>query len=285
VVERDGVNLSLPVLCAAAGILRDVGVCELLLDAGAPADDGESVFLAAASDSYECLELLCRRGADVNGTNNRRGMPLLHWVLDVQHDRARVALLLEHGARPEQRVGPLEESALHVAVRRFRTQELEPLIAHGAEIDGETAGGMSAYRHALRRGFAAIVARLAELGCNTELTAADELALALNEGYLERARAALAAAPGLVPAAVPEEARLLCDLAGRNDSVEALRFLLDAGADLTARGLDGGTALHQAAWFAQPQTAELLIERGAALAKGLRSTGPWPKYCWARALR
>jgi len=44
-----------------------------------------------------------------------------------------------------------------------------------------------------------------------------------------------------------------------------MRLLLDAGADVASRGLDDGTALHQAAWFGQPAGARLLIERGAPL--------------------
>jgi ankyrin repeat protein len=44
-----------------------------------------------------------------------------------------------------------------------------------------------------------------------------------------------------------------------------VRLLIDAGADLAATGLDGGTALHQAAWFGQPENARLLIAAGAPL--------------------
>ena len=42
-------------------------------------------------------------------------------------------------------------------------------------------------------------------------------------------------------------------------------MLINAGADLTAPGLDSGTPLHQAAWFGQPANAWLLIDAGAPL--------------------
>src|SRR5262249_62138725 len=44
-----------------------------------------------------------------------------------------------------------------------------------------------------------------------------------------------------------------------------VKLLIDAGADLTATGLDSGTPLHQAAWFGQPANARLLIDAGARL--------------------
>jgi ankyrin repeat protein len=37
------------------------------------------------------------------------------------------------------------------------------------------------------------------------------------------------------------------------------------GANLDATGLDGGTALHQAAWFGQPANIQILVDAGADL--------------------
>ena len=62
----------------------------------------------------------------------------------------------------------------------------------------------------------------------------------------------------------PEEARILPDLAGRG-AVKGMKLLLDSGVEVDARGLDGGTARHQAAWFWQPDAAELAVARGASL--------------------
>ncbi len=44
-----------------------------------------------------------------------------------------------------------------------------------------------------------------------------------------------------------------------------MQLLIDAGADLAAPGMDGGTPLHQAAWFGQPANLRLLIAAGAPL--------------------
>jgi ankyrin repeat protein len=188
----------------------------------------------------------------------------LHHCLDWSYggDDA-LRALLEGGADPDERRGPRAETALHVAARRRRARAVEILLAHGADGDARTAGGKTARMHALRRGFADVVAALGEHGV-VELTDADRLAVALVDGRLDEARAILAACPGAARTGNPEEDRLLADLAGR-PGTERVQLLIDAGADLAATGLDGGTALHQAAWFGQPDNARLLIAAGAPL--------------------
>jgi ankyrin repeat protein len=173
--------------------------------------------------------------------------------------------LLARGDDPNERYGDFEETALHVAVRRRRLECLDVLLAHGVEIDATTAGGRTAYQHAAARGFDEITGHLASSGADVSLEPGDALAAALCAGELDRARRLLANAPDLVELLPRERARILPDLAGRQGRVPEVAFLLDTGADLCARGLDGGTALHQAAWFGQLESAELLIERGAPL--------------------
>lgn len=49
------------------------------------------------------------------------------------------------------------------------------------------------------------------------------------------------------------------------DSVDAIRMLLDAGADIGARDVTGMTPLHVAAMYSRGKAAVLLLERGADL--------------------
>lgn len=189
----------------------------------------------------------------------------LHDVLDRAYTRDAADRLLASGEDPNARRGPLDETPLHVAVRRRRVEIIEPLVTAGAVLDATTRGGMTAYRHARRRGFTECAGALAALGCDTRMTEGDALAVALLDGDLATARARLARRPALARAKTPEEARLLPDLAGFEGRAEAVALLLDHGADIEARGLDGGTALHQACWFGAPASARLLLERGAPL--------------------
>jgi ankyrin repeat protein len=185
----------------------------------------------------------------------------LHRLLDWEYSDAAFWELLEGGADVnERRAG---ETPLHVAARRRRPPAVEVLLARGADAEARDGGGKTAYVHALRRGFDDVVAVMAGRGA-VALTDADRLAVALVGGRLDEARAILAASPGAARTGNPEEDRLLADLAGR-PGIERVQLLVDAGADLAATAMDGGTALHQAAWFGQPDNARLLIEAGAPL--------------------
>lgn len=172
--------------------------------------------------------------------------------------------MLEEGADPNKSHGPLGETLLHVATRRRRKSTVEILLDHGADINAKTANGKTAYAHAVRRGFTEVVKLLIVRGAHTELNEADQLAVAVVNGHLDEARRILASHPEAARTGNPEEDRLLADVAGRN-STEPVKLLIDAGADLTATGLDSGTPLHQAAWFGQPDNARLLIDAGAPL--------------------
>jgi len=172
--------------------------------------------------------------------------------------------MLDDGADPNEREGSLSETPLHVATRRRRAGAVEILLARRADIDAKTAGGKTAYAHAVRRGFDDVAAPLRKQGADTVLNEPDRFAVAVVEGRLDDARAILADHPEVARTGNPEEDRLLADVAGRNGS-PPVELLISAGADLTAPGLDSGTPLHQAAWFGQPDNARLLIDAGAAL--------------------
>ncbi len=191
----------------------------------------------------------------------------LHQLLDFEYgDDGDAALrrLLDEGADPNGRAGPRSETPLHVAVRRRRASAVAILLDRGAQIDAVTAGGKTAYAHAVRRGFDEVAELLRARGCATTLAEADRLAVAVVGGRLDEARAILEASPGVARTGNAEEDRLLADVAGRDDP-RAVELLIRAGADLTAPGLDDGTPLHQAAWFGQPANARLLIAAGAPL--------------------
>ena len=251
-------------LLGAAGAAGNAALTGHLLAAGADPNDGAAVFHAAAERHFDCLELLVRQGGDLDRTRELDGNAPLHWLLDERYQRQAVEWLLDHGADVNLRAGEIEETPLHVATRRRRLDAVKLLIDRGADIDARTAGGKTAYAHAVRRPFDEVSDLLAERGADTSLNAADRLAVALVHERIEEARQLIAADPGLVPGMNPEEARILPDVAsqGRREAVE---LLLDAGADIAARGVDGGTALHVAAWFCQPDMIELLLQRSAPL--------------------
>ena len=153
---------------------------------------------------------------------------------------------------------------IHIAAMRRRLKAVEILLDFGAEIDIKNKHGKTAYVHAIRRGFNEVAELLAHRGAETSMNDADRLAVALSNLRLDEARQIMAEHPEAVKTGNPEEDRLLADMAGRFE-IEPVKMLVAAGADLTARGLDTGTALHVAAWFGQPDNARILIDAGSPL--------------------
>lgn len=191
----------------------------------------------------------------------------LHQMLDVEYGPDGDAVLrqrLDGGEDPNAREGDASETPLHVATRRRRREAVAILLDHGAEIDAQNGHGKTDYAHALRRGFTEVAELLAERGADTSLADADHFAVAIVEGRLDDARQIADEHPGVVRTGNPEEDRLLADVAGRC-AIEPVQMLIEMGADLAAPGLDGGTPLHQTAWFGQPANARLLIDAGAPL--------------------
>lgn len=174
----------------------------------------------------------------------------------------RIRILIRDGADINAVTGG--EAPIHVAARRRRLDAIQLLLELGADIDAKTKGGQSAFAHTIRRGFNEISGFLEERGADTSLSNADLLAVAVGRGMLKEAAEIVLEDPDCVKTGNPEEDRLLADMAGR-EAREAVKFLIDCGADLTAYGLDDGTPLHQAAWFGQPANAALLIDAGAPL--------------------
>ncbi len=190
----------------------------------------------------------------------------LHRFLDFEYGPtgdSELVRRLANGSDPNGR-DKHGETPLHVAVRRRRLEAVRILLDHGANVDTQNAYGKTCFAHAVRRGFDEVAELLKDLGADTTLNAADEFAVAVGAGDLDGAARILAQTPGAVRTGNPEEDRVLADMAGRN-RIDVVRFLIEAGADIQALGLDTGTPLHIAAWFGQPDNVRSLVAAGASL--------------------
>ncbi|HEV8600177.1 MAG TPA: ankyrin repeat domain-containing protein [Gemmatimonadales bacterium] len=89
-----------------------------------------------------------------------------------------------------------------------------------------------------------------------------QLAVACEVGEASRVRNLLARRPDLAASLSHTEQRKLPD-AARDDNPAAVRLMLDAGWPVDARGQEGGTALHWAAWRGDADMVCELLSRGA----------------------
>jgi ankyrin repeat protein len=183
-------------------------------------------------------------------------------MLDWSYSRPALEAALSGSPHLEARYGSRRETPLHVAARRRRLDAVALLLDAGADINARTEGNKTAYAHCVRRNFDDVAQLLAGRGADTTLRPTDRFAVAVVSHALDEARAVLAAHPGVARTGNPEEDRLLADVAGRL-ATEPVTFLLAQDVDLSAPGLDGGTPLHQAAWFGSVDNLRALLAAGA----------------------
>jgi ankyrin repeat protein len=237
-------------LYGAAGVVHDPELTDLLLEAGADPNDGESVYHSCEASDPACLRLLLKHGADPNGTHG------LGHAID--YDRVgHVRLMLEAGA-------DASDGALLVhAVRRGCGEEMLRLLAeHGVPLD-RTGGEWStpreeyrtAYQNAVLRGRDDIASLLAELGASTEVPPEDLTVAALARG--ERPAEPL-------PEKLSADAQEVLILAVlRQEHLDAIVDVLGVNFFGHVGGGPPGTLLHHACWVGNPKTVRMLLDRGA----------------------
>lgn len=268
--ESDDTPVPIPALYHAC-MSDNVPLVNLLLDRGAPTQDGESIYHAAQYDRRACLEALVAHGADLSSTQSPYGnTPLYFLVGHAADDDGRAAWfrgfvwLLEHGADPNVPSDAKQETPLHgVAGGGPKVATARALLAHGADPNLRRGDGRTAYELAVRSGNLAIAHLLLEHGADPgSLGAEDELLQACFTGDAARARAVLEAHPDLAQAITTHGGSALGH-AVVQDNAGAIRVMLELGCALDAQASDGGTALHWAAWHGKPDLVRLLLSLGA----------------------
>jgi ankyrin repeat protein len=214
-------------------------LAKTMLDLGADPNDGSLYF---AVDMHDATTDMRAR----DGSRLRADHPNKLSALDL------VKVLLDRGADPNKStVGQLHStslccgdfangSAFYRAAIASDVDALKLMIARGAQIEWtpvefKAAGGEGG------RGANANVGKTPIM-----------VAMAGGKG------AGLAGGPGFTRLGLPPFRE-----ASNRDPVEALKVLLDAGADVNAKAPDGNTALHQAVTARKPELIDVLVKAGA----------------------
>lgn len=267
----------------AAGIARHPGVTRLLLDHGADPNDDETPYHAPETTDNRAMTVLLESGT-LNAVS-------LSWMLLRKcdwHDFDGLKLVLDHGADPNL-IPRFRHSALHHAIQRDnRLAMIALLLDRGANPAlPNTRDGRSATVMAARRGRGDVLSLLQQRGLPLGLRGVDRLIGACALDDREAIRTLIVNKVELVE----QGGTLLAQFAGAGN-VAGVGHLLDCGVSPASLYLEGdgyfgiagnSTALHVAAWRAEPEVVKLLIARGAPVqatdAKGRTALALAVKAC------
>jgi uncharacterized protein len=234
---------------------RDVKTVRALLRAHVPvnapeADGTTALHWAVRADDVEMIRMLIGAGADVKAATRLGITPL--GLAAVNGSAAAMEPLLKAGADANA-ASPEGETVLMTASRTGQPAAVQLLLARGAQVNAtESWRGETALMWAAAEDHPAVVKLLLEHGASIN---ARSRALEYPE---VRYNLATHATP-----VYPRGGLTAVMFAARQDALESVRVLADAGADLNVADPDGATALMLAIVNSHYDLAAALAEKGA----------------------
>ena len=254
----------------AAAIARHPGLTQLLLDNGADPNDEETPYHVPEGYDNTVLRILLNSGKLSPESLNTILLRKCDW-----HDEHGIALALEHGANPNQ-ITRWGFTALHQSLRRDNGLIIiELLLNHGADPTIPTRDGISAIQIAAHRGRkdALDLFQQRNVALPQLLSPLDQLITACAQNNEAIILTLTQTHPNLTNELLAQGGTLLAQFAGNNNA-KGLARLLDLGVSPASLYIHGdgyfniprnSTALHVAAWRAQPAAVQLLIDSGAPI--------------------
>jgi uncharacterized protein len=231
----------------AVRALADTGADLNLVDP----DGTTALTLAIINGHFDTAVALLEKGADPN-VADRSGMTSLYAAVDmhtIQTVWGRPMPLLEDDTDPVALVKALLAHGADPNVQLTR-----PIIGRHTRNTGDSSlsAGTTALARAAKSGDARLMKVLLDGGANPHLTQADLTTVAI----IAAGGGGQRVYPGPASVSTP---------ATEQDSLAALRLVVEAGIDLDAFNVNGDTALHRAAARGADSMVAYLAERGARL--------------------
>jgi ankyrin repeat protein len=239
-------------------------MAQYLLDQGANIEGNDELggYTPLMNTSFlPMVELLVKRGANVNAQNKFNYTPLHKAVFNFVEDKRKendmkkiLSLLLSKGAKPDAQ-DKNGNTPLMTAVQKVTPAKM--LIAAGANVNIKNNNGETALMYATKGGLIKVVLVMPVIGPATEVA---KLLIEKSADVNAQdvfGKTALMHAAGAVNA--------------QGDSyksyTEMVNILLESGAKLEIADKEGNTALFWATRFNRKNTADLLIAKGANAAQ------------------
>jgi uncharacterized protein len=265
-MDRDGT----PALMTAV-LYGDAAIVKLLLDRGADPNAtnraGATALMWAIPNLPE-VELLVARGAKVNVNSTDLGRTPLLVAASYPHTAKVLRVLLRRGAdieaKDKEGLHGLGRAALYADVETVRF-----LVENGSNLSDRSGFGEFGLGLYLTRQDIQIPEFLLSRGVRAGKEALAVARNAQSVALLDRVLAAGAEVNASIPAL--KSTPLLMATAAERTRLDALRWLLDKGADPNAEGIDGDRALDWAVYRADKSRMELLRRFGAKAGAGTRA--------------
>jgi ankyrin repeat protein len=246
-------------LYGAAGRNHDPELTQMLLDAGADPNDGESLYHAL--DNLACTRHLLQAGAKISGTILYRALDLDN--LDV------LRLLLSAGADPnEPPPGPPTAdwgSPLLWAIRRRRSPgQIAALLDAGADATAKTPDGASAFTLAQRFALLEVAGMLSPADRTEPVSEEERFLAACARADEATARRIKSARPDLPGGLSDAQLRVLPELAAQGCNA-AVMLMIKLGWPIAIRGGDWtASALNLAVFRGDAALTRFLLAHGAS---------------------
>ncbi|KAF3920306.1 Ankyrin-2 [Arthrobotrys entomopaga] len=228
-------------------------------------DKTRALHTAAGKGNLEIIEYLLRHGAHIDG-EGRDGGTILQ-ISSRRGDEKIVELLLQWGASVNNRTDK-QETALHFAAQNKRPQIVRLLIKHGAEVNRITYYGKTALWIAASVGSDESIKALIDAGADPNpMIASGETALfvAASKGREQAVRILLEnGARDSVnhPSVIDQMTPIFAAIKNRVQHATIVKLLLDAGAEVNIKDMNGRTPLFEAARRGHHDIIKLLISAG-----------------------
>lgn len=236
-------------------VVNSSTITQMLLERGANPNDGESLYHAAGHRDHACLELLLAHGAVATGT----------WALEVAvhaDDPEGVALLLSAARRNGEPATQPAAELLADAAASASIHVLAALLRAGGDPAARNDAGASVVRLAMRAGRPESAELLVASGAPDDSTDIDRFVGACMRSDRSTAEQLLAEHPDLRDRLTDDDRAAVVEAAG-SASAAAVALMLGLGFTPHARNDQGEQPLHTASYAGNADAVRLLLEAGA----------------------